>query len=134
MNPETTAGDFRKLTPLVLMTALRAAGTHVCEPIERFTVEVPIEVVGETCSRLAAARAELEQTHQAGERCRVSGTIPTAEVHRFEQRLPDLTGGTGVFDSQPTGYQPVRGEAPSRRRTDLNPLNRKLYLRLASQS
>jgi hypothetical protein len=30
--PLSTAADFRKLTPLVLMQALKRAGTVVCEP------------------------------------------------------------------------------------------------------
>ena len=37
----STAGDFRHLTPLVLMTALRQAGTRVLEPMHRFELEIP---------------------------------------------------------------------------------------------
>ena len=37
----TTAADFRKLTPLVLMRALGQAGTVVCEPMASVSVEVP---------------------------------------------------------------------------------------------
>ena len=37
--PDSTAGDFRKLTPLVLMQALHLAGTEVCEPIEELELE-----------------------------------------------------------------------------------------------
>ena len=38
------AGDFRNLTPLVLMNALKEAGTVVCEPIHRFSLEVPVDL------------------------------------------------------------------------------------------
>jgi translation elongation factor EF-G len=34
--PLSTAADFRKLTPLVLMSALKQADTVVCEPLHRF--------------------------------------------------------------------------------------------------
>jgi ribosomal protection tetracycline resistance protein len=34
-SPVRAAGDFRKMTPLVLMTALREAGTRVYEPVHR---------------------------------------------------------------------------------------------------
>jgi ribosomal protection tetracycline resistance protein len=37
----STAGDFRNLTPLVLMSALRAAGTAVYEPMHRFRTTIP---------------------------------------------------------------------------------------------
>lgn len=39
--PRTTAADFRKLTPLVLMEALTQAGTVVCQPIARVRLETP---------------------------------------------------------------------------------------------
>jgi hypothetical protein len=42
--PGTTAADFRKLTPLVLMQALEQAGTVVCEPTVRvvWVPEIPV--------------------------------------------------------------------------------------------
>jgi ribosomal protection tetracycline resistance protein len=46
ITPRTTAADFRKLTPLVLMLALKRAGTVVCEPMVRVSVEVPSDSVG----------------------------------------------------------------------------------------
>ena len=51
-----------------------------------------------------------------------------AEVHQLQQQLPGLTGGEGVLESAFDHYEPVRGTAPSRPRTDNNPLNRKEYL------
>ena len=38
---DSTAADFRKLTPLVLMQALERAGTVVCEPTLRVSLECP---------------------------------------------------------------------------------------------
>ena len=42
-SPGSTAGDFRKLTPLVLMSALKEADTKVCEPIHHFHLEGPAD-------------------------------------------------------------------------------------------
>ena len=39
----SSAGDFRDLTPLVLMSALRQAGTRVYEPVHRFHLEAPAD-------------------------------------------------------------------------------------------
>src|ERR671917_578386 len=39
--PGTTASDFRLLTPLVLMDALKQASTVVCKPIHRYYLEIP---------------------------------------------------------------------------------------------
>jgi ribosomal protection tetracycline resistance protein len=40
-----------------------------------------------------------------------------------------LTRGEGVFEATFDHYEPVRGVAPARPRTDHNPLNRREYLR-----
>src|SRR5664279_1764454 len=40
-SPVTTAADFRRLTHLVLMTALARAGTWVCEPLSDIMLEIP---------------------------------------------------------------------------------------------
>ena len=42
----SSAGDFRNLTPLVLMSALRQAGTRVYEPVHRFQLEAPADTAG----------------------------------------------------------------------------------------
>src|SRR5690606_1002329 len=42
----STAGDFRGLTPLVLMDALKRAGTRVHEPLYRFHLELPAGLLG----------------------------------------------------------------------------------------
>jgi ribosomal protection tetracycline resistance protein len=49
----TTAADFRKLTPLVLMEALRQAGTVVCQPMARVRLELPAPRMGDVLSALA---------------------------------------------------------------------------------
>ncbi len=49
-------------------------------------------------------------------------------MHRLTQRLPALTRGEGVLESAFAHYRSVSGPAPTRPRTDHNPLNRKEYL------
>jgi ribosomal protection tetracycline resistance protein len=127
-SPVTAAGDFRKLTPLVLMTALRQAGTTVCEPVHQFEVEVPLEAVGAAMSRLAAARAIIDHSEVRGASSRLRGTIPVRSVYEFQRQLPSLSHGEGVFVSEPSGHRTTTGTPPTRRRTDGNPLNRKEYL------
>ena len=48
----STAGDFRNLTPLVVMAALARAGTEVHEPLHRFRLEVPADTLGPVTSCL----------------------------------------------------------------------------------
>jgi ribosomal protection tetracycline resistance protein len=124
----STAGDFRNLTPLVLMTALRRAGTVVHEPMHRFTVELPADTLGALLPVLSHLRAIPRTTDLRGPVGLVAGDIPVARVHELEQRLPGLTRGEGVLDAAFDHYDPVRGEVPSRARTDHDPLNRREYL------
>ncbi|MFI9642698.1 GTP-binding protein [Micromonospora sp. NPDC051925] len=127
-SPVTSAGDFRKLTPLVLMTALREAGTTVHEPVNQFDLEVPDDTVRAVMSRLAAARAIVDQCEARGPVSRLHGTIPASSVHDIERQLPGLSHGEGVFVSTLSGYRRTTGSPPTRRRTDGNPLHRKEYL------
>ncbi|WP_336213446.1 translation factor GTPase family protein [Nonomuraea sp. LPB2021202275-12-8] len=124
----STAGDFRNLTPLVLMDALKQAGTRVYEPMHRFRLELPEDVFAGVLPALARLGA-VPRTSAPGESSfLVEGIIPAARVHELEQRLPSLTRGEGLLESAFDHYQEVRGQAPVRPRTDHNPLNRKEYL------
>jgi ribosomal protection tetracycline resistance protein len=127
-SPETTAKDFRLLTPLVLMRALRAAGTAVCEPIHRFHLELPTETLGPTLAELARLHASSEPPVLAGSSCTVEGDVPAARVQELRQRLPGLTRGEGVLECRFSRHEPVAGKPPTRPRTDHNPLNREEYL------
>ena len=124
----STAGDFRNLTPLILLTALRRAGTAVHEPISRFSMEIPADTLGTVTPALARLAAVPLSAAVHTRTCTLDGEIPAARVHELQLQLPTLTRGEGVLDSAFDHYQPVRGPAPSRPRTDHNPLDRKEYL------
>ncbi len=127
-SPETSARDFRLLTPLVLMAALRDAGTVVCEPIHRFHLELPTEALGATLPALARLQALPETPTIRGASSTVEGDVPAAHVQALRQRLPGLTHGEGVLECIFSRYEPVSGPPPTRPRSDHNPLNREEYL------
>ncbi|HLQ56219.1 MAG TPA: translation factor GTPase family protein [Streptosporangiaceae bacterium] len=124
----STAGDFRNLTPLVLMSALKQAGTRVYEPMHRFRLEVPADLLGPILPVLARLCAVPRTSAVRGSSCTLEGDIPAARMHDLHQQLPALTRGEGVLDCAFDRYQPVRGTIPTRPRSDHNPLNRKEYL------
>ncbi|MGI8693703.1 MAG: GTP-binding protein [Geodermatophilaceae bacterium] len=124
----STAGDFRNLTPLVLMSALSQAGTRVHEPMHRFHLEIPADTLGSVLPLLAKLRTVPHTPVLAGLSCLLDGDIPAAQVHALTQKVPVLTRGEGVLESAFDRYQPVRGVIPIRPRSDHNPLNRKEYL------
>ncbi len=128
VSPSSTAGDFRKLTPLVLMSALKQAGTVVCEPLYRFHLEVPTDTFGHVLASLARLRAVPQTPSVHGSSYVLEGEIPAARVHELQQQLPGMTHGEGVLECAFARYEPIRGPFPTRPRTDHNPLNRKAYL------
>jgi len=113
--PGSTAADFRKLTPLVLMRALARAGTEVCEPIVRVSLEIPTETVGAVLSTVARFGAVAQTPSLRGQLSTIETVLPAARVQELQRQLPALTGGEGVLESDFDGYQPVSGAAPTRR-------------------
>ena len=126
--PSTSAADYRKLTPLVLMRALDEAGTAVCEPMVGLRIETPTGALGALLPALVRLGAAGETPTQLGELSVVEAVLPAARLQELRRELPGLTGGEGVLESEFAGYEPVGGEPPTRRRTRPNPLNREEYL------
>jgi ribosomal protection tetracycline resistance protein len=122
------ASDFRNLTPLVLMSALRRAGTTVCEPLQRFRLEIPEDTYAAVMPALVRSRAVARTSEIRGRTCTVEGDVPAARVHELERRLPSLTRGEALLECAFDRYAPVRGAIPERPRSDRNPLNREEYL------
>ncbi|MFI6335601.1 GTP-binding protein [Streptomyces sp. NPDC050535] len=125
----STGADFRGVTPLVVMSALREAGTRVHEPVHRFRLEAPADTLGAVLPVFAKQRAVVRTTETRGATSVLEGWIPVARVHELEQWLPGLTRGEGEWECTFDHYAPVvHGAVPDRPRTDLNPLDRKEYL------
>jgi ribosomal protection tetracycline resistance protein len=126
--PSTTAAEHRNLTPLVVMAALRDAGTVVCEPVHRFRLDIPQDSLAAILPLLARLSAVPGTPRLGGSSYALEGEIPAARVHELQQALPGLTRGEGVLEVEFERYEPARGTQPTRPRSDLNPLNREEYL------
>ena len=124
----STAGDFRNLTPLVLMEALKQADTLVYEPIQHFQLELPIDTFQTILPVLVQLRAIPQTQYMRGAAYILEGHIPAARVHELQQQLRGLTRGEGVLECGFDHYQAVSEPFPTRARMDHNPLNRKEYL------
>ena len=131
--PETTPGHFREVTPLVLMAALARAGTRVYEPCHRFELDVPLDRLGPVVAQLAHVGAKVDAIAERGAYWRVTGDIPARVAYVFQQQLPGLSNGEGLWSSIPYGDRPVAGPPPRRARTDGNPFDRVEYTRFLAQ-
>jgi ribosomal protection tetracycline resistance protein len=72
----STAGDFRNLTPLVVMAALSRAGTAVFEPLHRFLLDIPAERSVVTLQALPRLDAVPLDAVTRGSSCLIEGEIP----------------------------------------------------------
>ena len=126
--PLSTAADFRRLTPLVVMQALKRAGTVVCEPTVRVSLEIPTGLIAATMPVLARLGAAVETPSIQGELSMIKAVLPAARADELQRQLPGLTAGEGVLESSFAGYQPVSGDQPTRRRRMPNPLNVNEYM------
>ncbi len=124
----SSGGDFRNLTPLVLMAALRRAGTTVSEPLHRFRLELPADTLTSALTALARLGAATRAPEVAGSVCVLDGDIPAAKVHDLQQQLAGLTRGEGVLESEFDRYRPVREPVPVRPRSRISALDRKEYM------
>jgi ribosomal protection tetracycline resistance protein len=127
-SPITSPADFRRLTQLVLMTALEHAGTWICEPLADLTLELPastthgvLAVVGRLGGRVTGQLTANGVSH-------VGAVMPVACVRTLQQRLPGLSMGEGVLEWRPSGYQPVGDHPPRRERSGPSPLDRDAWL------
>ncbi len=118
--PPSTAADFRKLTPLVLMQALERAGTVVCEPTVRVSLEIPTDTIGAVMPALARLGAAVETPSLQAKLSTMTAVLPVTRADDLQRQLPALTGGEGVLESSFAGYQPVSGSQPTRRRAVAN--------------
>ena len=124
----STGEDYRKLAPLVMMSAVQQAGTVVCEPVHRFRLDAPADALGPLLAALARRRAVPHTQSTRGASLALEGDIPAARVHHLRQELPALTRGEGVLECAFDRYEPVTGTIPARPRLGPNPLNREEYL------
>lgn len=127
-SPVTTAADFRNLVPLVLMKALKNAGTNVYEPMNEFDLTVPVGSISTAMFKLSALQAEFEEPIASEEMFILKGTLPMAVTDKFKRGLNSFTEGEGILMTKPFGYKKMENDYPTRKRVDYNPLNRKEYL------
>ncbi|MBY7121058.1 TetM/TetW/TetO/TetS family tetracycline resistance ribosomal protection protein [Bacillus sp. 16GRE42] len=127
-SPVTIASDFRNLTPLVLMDALKQADTFVYEPVNEFELTVPEHAISTAMYKLAAIPATFAEPIFINDSYQLTGSLPVTKTENFKRMLHSFTEGEGIFTTKPSGYTKLKAPFPTRKRVDYNPLNRKDYL------
>jgi ribosomal protection tetracycline resistance protein len=108
----SVAADFRNLAQVVITEALQRAGTRVCQPIEKFDVNLPHATFDAVSALLGRLGGVIQDTAATGDHLEVSGTLPSSRVPQVVAALPDLTGGEAVLTARFDHYAPVTGAEP----------------------
>jgi len=99
-----------------LQNAIAEAGGIVLEPLVRVEITTPSSATGDIAGDLATRRGRISDNHAlAGQRARLSGLVPLAELHDYQSRLKSLTGGEGNYTMVLSHYDPV----PPKKQQDL---------------
>jgi ribosomal protection tetracycline resistance protein len=112
--PLSKPADFRKLTPLVVASALERAGTVVCEPTVRVSLDVPTGTLGAVLPALIRLGGTVGTPTPSGRVSTVDALLSAGRADELQRQLPGLTNGEGVFESSFAGYEPVAGDPPRR--------------------
>jgi ribosomal protection tetracycline resistance protein len=113
---------------MVLMDAIERAGTVVCEPMMRVHLEVPVWATGALQAVLGRLGCAVHDQVVRGDLTTLTTVVAAARLPRLQRQLPGITAGEGVLESTFDGYRPVAGPPPVRRRTTVDPRQRKDYL------
>ncbi len=85
-----------------------------CEPMERVTIDVPMEYVGAVVEKLSQRKGDLIEMTPVGNRTRVEYVIPSRCLFGYRSEFLTATHGEGVMNSIYDSYQPWRGEISMR--------------------
>jgi len=85
-----------------------------CEPMERVTLDVPMDFVGTVVEKLSQRKGELLSMNPIGSRTRIEYSIPARCLFGYRSEFLTATHGEGVINTIFDGYAPYRGEVAMR--------------------
>ncbi len=85
------------------------------EPIEQVIIDVPSHYQGSVMENLGNRKAELKNMQPiSGDRVRLEFEVPSRALLGFRSQFLTETRGTGVINMRFLGYQPYKGDVPTR--------------------
>lgn len=103
--------EFSVSAPRVLLKEIDGV---FCEPIERLVIDLPEEFLGSVMEKMGLRRGEMTQMAPQGSRMRVEFLIPSRGLFGYRNEFLTDTKGEGIMNSVFEGYQPYKGDIPTR--------------------
>lgn len=103
--------EFSVSTPRVLFKEIDGVN---CEPMEELVIDVPEESLGSVMEKMGTRKAEMTHMEPVGSRMRVKFLIPSRGLFGYRSEFLTDTKGEGILNTIFAGYQPYKGEIPTR--------------------
>jgi GTP-binding protein len=102
--------EFQVTKPVVVFKEIDG---EICEPIERLICDVPMEYSGNVIDKIGRRRGLLQSMH-GQDRMRLEFLVPARGLFGYRSEFLTDTRGEGIMNSVFDGYEPSKGEIPSR--------------------
>jgi len=103
--------EFQVSTPRVLYKEIGGAR---CEPMERVIIDVPETAVGAVIEKMGQRKGEMTHMAPQGSRMRLEFIIPARGLLGYRNEFLTDTRGEGILNTLFDGYQPFKGDIPTR--------------------
>ncbi|MDO4481516.1 MAG: translational GTPase TypA [Bacillota bacterium] len=103
--------EFQVSTPKVLYKEING---RKCEPIEKVVIDVPQESVGAVMEKMGPRKGELQSMNPIGSRIRLELLVPARGLLGYKSEFLTDTRGEGILNSVFNGYEPYKGDIPTR--------------------
>lgn len=125
----TKPSDFRAVTPIAVMDALKQAGTALLEPIQEYELNISPEEAGIVIKDLVAMRASMDEQVVVDDRFIIRGVVPIATSLRYPLKIASLSKGRSSFKTKFIGYTecPIEFGKIKERKT-VDPSDRENYI------
>jgi len=125
----TKPSDFRAVTPIAVMDALKACGTQLLEPIQEYEININVDEAGIVIKDLIAMRATMDEQMVIQDNFIIKGTIPVATSLDYPVKIASLSQGRGSFKTKFIGYRECSMELGKiKPRKTVDPSDRENYL------
>ncbi len=102
--------EFQVTKPMVVFKEIDG---EICEPIERLICDVPMEYSGTVIDKIGRRRGLLQSMH-GQDRMRLEFLVPARGLFGYRSEFLTDTRGEGIMNSVFNGYEPSKGDIPSR--------------------
>lgn len=125
----THPGDFKHLTPMALMNAIKDSKPILLEPINQFNFCFHIQDAGMVFHDLYQMRAEILNQEIIGDFYHVEGVIPLSTSIDYPKSVAALSEGKSKYQAKFKGYQECPLELGQiRQRRTVDPSDQQNYL------